>query len=129
MAPVEGRDAQSVNRRRWRRVRLAVPVRFWQSTASSGVLSCPDAGWSKTLSPGGVYVTTRGGGSFVLGELLRISVAVPWEARKAFPFTCIAGSGRVVRVEDLSAPDHGDQTGLAIEFCEDVTALGAVVTP
>ena len=129
MAPAEGRDAQSLNRRRWRRVKLSVPVQVGKGAEGVGALSEQHAGWSKSMSPGGVYVTTREGGSFVPGELLRVSVSVPWESRKVFPFAWLAGSGRVVRVEDLSTPEEGRQTGLAIEFFEDMTVLGAIVTP
>jgi hypothetical protein len=61
--------------------------------------------------------------------VLTVSVTIPWETRRLFPFSRIVGSGRIVRVEEVPAVP-GTKQGFALSFCEgDVTLLGAIVTP
>ena len=129
MSPGGAREPQSYDRRQRRRIKLAVPVRVCRVTAEQGAPSSYYTGLSTDLSPGGVYVTTREGECVVPGEVLTVSIAIPWEARRAFPFSHIMGSSRVIRVEPIETAE-GNQTGLALAFCgDDVTFLGAVVTP
>ena len=128
MAAVRVRSAQEWDSRRWQRVRLSVPVQFGKGT-TQGQRASACTGLSTDLSPGGVYLTTRKGGSFVPGDIVTVSITVPWEARGVFPFSRIVGPCRVVRTEDVLT-DQGKQHGLALTFCEDrVTLLGAIVTP
>ena len=129
MAAVRVRSAQEWDSRRWHRVRLGVPVQVSRGTAAQGQRASPWTGLSKDLSPGGVYLTTRKGGSFVPGDIVTVSITVPWEARGVFPFSRIVGPCRVARTEDVST-DQGKQHGLALTFCEDrITLLGAIITP
>lgn len=112
-------DAWSVERRRGHRISLAVPVRLLKG-AGGGPKVCPAAGESSDLSPSGVCLTTNDPGAFVPGEVLMVSIEIPWETRRVFPFSRILGPCRVVRV---------DEQRLALEFCgEDTTLLGAIVT-
>ena len=128
MSPAGGRDVRLFDRRRWRRTTLAAPVQFGKGAEGKGEVLSPPTGWSKELSAGGVYVTTQEGRGLVPGELTRLSISIPWESRRTFPFALIEGSGRVVRVDEL-ATGQGKREGIAIEFCEGITMLGAIVTP
>ena len=114
--------------RRWPRVKLSIPVRRSRAgEGNSGAVPC-GAGQSRNLSTGGAYLTAEGGG-FVPGEIVRVEIFVPWEARHAFPFSRIVGSCRVVRIDDLPSSE-GELRGLALEFCaRDMTMLGAIVFP
>ena len=122
-------DPRSGDRRRWRRVRLSVPVQFGKGVEDKEEVLCPYAGETRDLGPGGAYVTLNGANSVARGDLLRVSIAIPWEVRELFPFSRIVGAGRVVRVDELPLSDQGEQTGLALEFCDNVTILGTIVTP
>ncbi len=123
------REAPSFERRRWRRARLAVPVRFGKGTEATAQQRFPWVGLARDVSAGGSYVTTSGRGVFVPGDLLTVSMVIPWELRRLFPFSRIAGPSRVVRVEEVSTETDEPQTGLALEFCLDrLTRLGAIVT-
>ena len=116
-----------INWRRSPRVRIAVPVR-WHSGAGGAALPA-GTGESADLSLGGVYLTTEAEGPFAPGELLTVSVTIPWELRGLFPFSRIVGPSRVVRVEPM-ATSQGQRIGLAFAFCDDqVTMLGAIVAP
>ena len=129
MAHVVVPDVRSFDRRQWHRVKLSVPVQFGKGAASEGQGVCPHTGGTIDLSNGGLYLSTGAGERFVPGEILTVSVEIPWEARGTFPFSRIVGSCRVVRVEE-GFEAHGQQTGLALAFCEDrITLLGAIVTP
>ena len=129
MARIAVPDVRSFDRRQWHRVKLAVPAQFVQGAREEGQEMCPHAGWTADLSSGGLYLSTGVEGQFVPGEILTVSVAIPWEARRGVPFSRIAGSCRIVRVERVPAT-QGTRTGLALAFCEDgITLLGAIVTP
>lgn len=124
-----GRDVRSCDRRRGPRVKLSIPVQFGQG-AREAEGPCPCTGQSQNLGAGGVHLVTGEGGPFVPGERLMVSIAVPWEARRLFPFSRIVGPCRIVRVEEVSTTDNAKQTGLALSFSRDeMTLLGAVVTP
>jgi hypothetical protein len=80
-------------------------------------------GRSLDVSPGGVCVAVEFGGPFTPDEILTVSLAIPWEARRGFPFSLIEGACRVVRVDQA----RGD---LALSFCPtNTTVLGAGVLP
>jgi len=129
MLPGGRGDPRSGDHRRWRRVRLSVPVQLGKGAEGKEGGLCPHAAETRDLGPGGAYVTINGANPFALGELLRVWISIPWELRHSFPFARVAGSGRVVRMEELPMSDQENQTGLALEFCEDVTVLGTIITP
>ena len=120
---------RSYDRRARHRVDLKVPVQFCRGAVGevNGEASIP--GQASNLSTGGVYLTTRVGGPFVPGDMLTVSVAIPWQMRRTFPFSRIIGSCQVVRVEALPDAVPARQWGMAVEFCGNrPTMLGAIVT-
>ena len=126
MAPVGVQGRSSEDRRRQHRVRLSVPVLFNKSEAWGEERFSSHNGRSKDLSTGGVYLTTSEGEAVSPGELLRVSIAVPRDARRAFPFSRIVGSCRVLRVEVVSSA-QGVEKGLALAFCGgDLQLFGAI---
>ena len=116
-------------RRHWPRMKLAVSVRLSKRTDGpiSEAVSCETAR-AVDLSAGGAYVTVRTPESrFLPGEILSMSIGVPAESRRAFPFSRLAGSCRVVRVDEHWIPGSHIQ-GLALAFCADsVTMLGTLM--
>jgi hypothetical protein len=115
--------------RRWPRVKLSIPVQLNRAGGGdSGAVPC-GPGQSRNLSTGGVYVTTKVRDGFAPGEIIRVEIFIPWEARHTFPFSRIVGSCRVVRVDERPASGDGAK-GLALEFCtHNITMLGAIVFP
>lgn len=114
-------------RRQRPRVKLSVPVAC-SSVGTAGrsrELLC--SGSSRDLSTGGVYAVLPCSGMVAPGQTVALAIEVPWEARGAFPFSRIAGTGRVVRLEPLGGPDHEGMSGAAIAFCGDVTLLGTIM--
>jgi len=106
-----------------------VPVSFDRDTGaySGAVLRYSAVAQSKDVSADGVYLMTRDGGQIVFGELLRVSIAIPEELRRQFPFSRIVGLCRIVRVDQASAEEGGAQR-FAVAFCEDrMTMLSAIV--
>lgn len=119
----------SVDRRHWPRKALSLLVQFGrQRGANGGALRW--TGRSRDISPGGVYLTTQEGGGVMPGEALTVSISVPWELRRHFPFSRIMGPCRVVRADKVSAGERKED-GLALAFCAHggLTLLGAALTP
>lgn len=125
------RDRTSGDRRRWQRVELSVPVQVNRGAAGEeGGASPPEMGQTVNFSAGGIYAITSGGSLSMSEALLTVSIVIPWEARRMVPFSRIAGSCRVVRVDGLSTADAGKRQGLALAFCgDDVIMLGTTHTP
>ena len=122
MNALSGQGAGFDDRRRWPRVKLSVPVQFGKGSGGKGELLYFSAGQSSDIGSNGVLFTPNEPGPFALGEVLALSIAIPWELRRRFPFSRIVGFGRVKRVEE------GEQRQVALEFCEnDITLLGAIV--
>ena len=122
-----GRDARSYDRRRWPRVPMSVPVHV-SRTGDGGAVTQRQT-QSVDLSTGGVYVMTEGDEAFAPGDILKVSVSVPWQARYLFPFSRIVGSCRVVRVDEVPE-SQGMRCGAALAFSEEnVMRLGAIVFP
>ena len=120
-------DVGRVDRRRWNRVRLTVPAEIGKGAVEGRGGVSSKAGQTKDVSPAGVYVTSRECGSIAPGDVLDVSIVVPEDARRFFPFSRIVGPSRVVRVEDVQT-EQGAERGLALSFCEDrMTLLGAIV--
>ena len=120
-------DVGRVDRRRWNRVSLAVPVAMGTGAAEGGEGVSLWTGQTKDLSPTGVYVTSHEYGSIAPGDVLEVSIVVPKDARRFFPFSRILGPCRVVRKDEVQTP-QGSATGLALSFCEErMTLLGTVM--
>ena len=122
-------NATEQERRRQPRVRLMVPVLCGKAAGPERGRDLPHRGWSKDLSAEGVYALLREGNVMVPGEVVAVDVEIPWESRRAFPFSRIAGTARVVRVDHLPAASNNPAWGVALSFCSDITKLGAMTQP
>ena len=124
MAPHhEGDQSRAVERRRWSRVGLSVPVRLGKRSGEEGRAVAYAVGRSLDMSAGGTCIATEFGGPFTPDEILTVSIAIPWESRREFPFSLIEGTCRVVRVDQARG-----EVGLS--FCPaNTTMLGAGVLP
>lgn len=122
------RDPESYERRRRHRVKLSVPMQFGKGAGGRGEVLYFSSGQSTNVSTGGVYFTTQEPGPFVSGETLAVSLAIPWELRRLFPFSRIVGSGRILRVDEPTSAEQATR-GVALEFNPvGTTMLGAIVT-
>ena len=83
---------------------------------------------TKNISLAGVYFELEGEDLYGVNEPLLTSVSIPEAKQREFPFTRVAGRGRVVRVEELPPEGAGPRrrVGVAIEFSSDVTMLTAI---
>ena len=114
-----------VNRRHWRRLALSAPVQLHRGPRLSRA-DAPRTADARTISPGGLYVTTRDPFVYEPGEILAVSLSIPQETRRAFPFSRVAAACRVVRIDPLEGTEPPGDVGLALAFCEDgSTMLGA----
>ena len=111
--------------RRWHRVELSVPAEFRRDPGTSGAFSVL-RGQTVNLSASGVYLTTAPIG-VKPGDVLSVSIAIPWDQRQSIPFSRIAGPCRVIRVDHFK---EGGDEGLALAFCEDrLIQLGTIIGP
>jgi len=123
------RDPGSYDRRRRNRIKLSVPVQFGKGASGKGEVLYFSSGQSADLSTSGVYFRTREPGPFAPGEVLAVSIPIPWELRRMFPFSRIVGSGRIIRIEEQAAAGQDGHRGVALEFNPSgTTLLGAIVT-
>lgn len=118
-------EARGIDRRRHRRIDLTVPILARRNSEGNGATF--KEGVAKNLSLAGLYFTTAGWRALEQDEVMTISVSVPPEKVRNFPFSRLAGRGRVVRVEELAKVAHEGPTlfGIALEFGEDLTVLTA----
>ena len=125
MNPLSGQGVGS-ERRRWPRAKLSLPVQFGKGSEGKGELLYFSAGQSSDIGSNGVLFATNEPGPFVLGEVLALSISIPWEFQRQFPFSRIVGFGRVLRIEEGPRSEGGEQLQVALEFCEDrMTMFGA----
>ena len=121
MTPVKTAGSE---RRRHRRVPLA--VRVLAKRVRVGECGVFEAGQTTDVSLAGVYFTTAAWRDVQPQEMLTVSVSVPREQSRDFPFSRLAGRGRVVRVDPMGAAMPGSpQVGVAVEFADDLTVLSA----
>jgi len=120
-------DKSSVERRRGRRAALEVPVLIRRSAGTGRSEAFTEEG-VRNISLAGIYFETEAGERYPLDEVFITSVSVPESQTRHFPFSRIAGRGRVVRVRELSPTGSSGKKrfGIALEFSEDVTALTAI---
>jgi hypothetical protein len=119
-------DKSSDERRRWRRVTLEAPLLIRRLNARGSV---PEREYrSQDISLAGVYFETEELNTLAVNEVVMTSVSIPEPQRRTFPFTRLAGRGRVVRIKELPLEDDSGRKrfGVAIEFGHDVTALTAI---
>ena len=117
-------NTPGAERRRHRRVPLAVHV--LAKRTAMGERGVFEAGEARDLSLAGVYFTTSAWRDVQPQEVLTVSIAVPRKQSRDFPFSRLAGRGRVVRVgpADDATPEE-PRLGIALEFAEDLTVLTA----
>lgn len=111
-------------RRRYRRVPVTAHVLAKRMLTEQQ--SAFEAGVAKDVSLAGVYFTTSAWKSVQPQEVLTLSIAVPRQQTRDFPFSRLAGRGRVVRVDTMSGDtSKASRLGIALEFGDDLTVLTA----
>ncbi len=115
-----------VDRRRARRMNVQAPLWIRQAGSQSSDGSKQEL--TRNLGLAGVYFETNKPEGYQAGDVVIASVSIPEPETRRFPFTRLAGRGRIVRVIELSrsGPTVEMQFGIALEFAQDVTALTAV---
>lgn len=93
----------------------------------------PISGRLKDLSLSGLYCYVTDPCPLKPGEAVVCSAEIPAEQARFFPFSWVAGKGRVIRIEPVSvgrrageSPSDTPLLGVAIAFASDVTSLGTV---
>ena len=111
-------------RRRYRRIPLRVRLLVKRTLSAQEGSSEP--GETKDVSLAGVYFTTATWKQVQPHEVVTVSVAVPRDQTRDFPFSRLAGRARVVRVETIQGEMTGEpRLGVALEFGDDLTVLTA----
>ena len=115
----------SVDRRRGRRVYLQAPLLIRRTGTEKPEPFKEQQ--TNNLGLAGAYFETDEGG-FQVNEVIMTSVSIPESQRRNFPFTRLAGQGRVVRVSELtgSSGEGHKKYGIALEFGNDLTALTSI---
>ena len=115
----------SEERRRGRRVSLEAPVLIRRVVEQEPSVFTEHR--ARNISLAGVYFETDAKNSYAINDSLITSVSIPEPQRREFPFTRLAGRGRVVRINELPPSDSAGQQrfGIAVEFSDDLTALTA----
>lgn len=111
-----------IDRRCERRVNaeMLISVRHAQDSGSAVAQDV----MARNVSLSGAYFEGPAGEVYQANEILIVSAAIPESMRRQFPFTRLAGRGRVVRAVMLEGKDR--RQGVALEFEEDLTVLSAV---
>ena len=115
----------SVERRRGRRAYVEAPLLIRRMGAQG---SASREELTKNVSLAGVYFETEEGHPYTENEMVMVSVSNPEANVREFPFTRLAGRGRVVRIEPLPQQEASrtKRVGIALEFSHDLTALSAI---
>ena len=118
-------EPSSIERRRGRRLNLQAPLLIRRIGTHE-----PEPfkeQMTENLGLAGVYFETDDAG-FEVNEVVMTSVSIPEPQRREFPFTRLAGRGRVVRVNQLDSAsgDVRKKYGIALEFGDDLTALTSI---
>jgi c-di-GMP-binding flagellar brake protein YcgR len=143
-------DSEVIDRRQQRRadLRAQVVIRNLEDAQAD---QQPFIGRVRNVSLSGVYAFVPAAFSVPPGSSVAISVSIPQESTRQFPFVRLLGKGWVVRIDKPDAKSSrrrtesqvretahnplnlqdilgGDEVGVAIAFSRNVTALGAVGT-
>ncbi|MBI4341067.1 MAG: PilZ domain-containing protein [Candidatus Omnitrophica bacterium] len=118
-------EPRHVERRRGRRVPLAIPIMIRQGTGRQPQTFEEEA--TRDISLAGVYFETERE-SYAVDDILMTSVVIPDVQTRLFPFSRLAGRSRVVRVDPLPQPSASGRKrfGVALEFGDDFTVLAAL---
>lgn len=118
------KQGSAEERRRGRRVPIQASVLLRSLDEQA-----PSEHTIRNISLAGVYFETDEPCTLALNAPVLASVSIPEAERRAFPFTRLAGRGRVVRLDELPAQEGSPRRfGVALEFGNDLTALTAVPT-
>ena len=101
-----------VEKRRFKRLDLSLPMKI-RRTLGNGKEEALD-GLTANVSFNGAYVVDIYLTNINPEDKLNISITVPKDETRDFPFSRIAGKARVIRVE---------KDGIALEFVEDISRL------
>ena len=114
-----------IDRRRGRRVSLEAPMSIRRADS---LKLTPAEENTKNVGLSGVYFETHERAPYAVGTMMIASISIGETQQRMFPFTRLAGHGRVVRVVDLQpeGPSGPRRVGVALEFGNDVTALTAI---
>lgn len=115
----------SVEKRRGRRAYVEAPLLI-RRTGAQGGASIEEI--TKNVSLAGVYFETGEGHAYTDDEMVMASVSIPEAHVRDFPFTRLAGRGRVVRIKEIPQQEssRSKRFGIALEFGDDLTALSAI---
>ncbi|MFA4991172.1 MAG: PilZ domain-containing protein [Candidatus Omnitrophota bacterium] len=106
------RVSDFVEKRRFRRLGLSLPMKLRQIAGDGKAKSAE--GVTINVSYNGAYVSDIDMKEIKQHDNLHISLSVPRDDARDFPFSRITGEARVVRV---------DKEGVALEFNDDVSRL------
>lgn len=109
----------AVDRRRYRRLELAVPLVFTLKTKAGTTVS--RSGFTCNVSPGGVYFRTLVARDLHPQQEVTINLLVPRRGSQSQPTVSLSGEARVLRAERLpaapgAASDGGEWWGVAAQF-------------
>ena len=116
-----------VEQRRERRVFFDAPLHVWKEGQPRP--QSPKPLVAKNISLHGLYFETDE--SYALNDVVVTSVSIPEASLHTFPFTRVLGRSRVVRVDRPSDQEARgqQQTGVALQFLDNVTVLTAIPDP
>lgn len=114
----------SIDRRRGRRVMLEAPLMIRK--AGTKELGSFREQTARNISLAGLYFETTDDQVYTVDDQLIASVSIPETGRREFPFTRLAGGGRIVRITEFPEESQGKKRrGIALEFGYDLIALTA----
>lgn len=118
--------ASDFEKRKHRRLNLALPIEVKKLEAPDEVMF--EQAQTSNLSLGGAYFKTQVWKDVRPQEGVYVSISVPRDVSKDFPFSRLVGKARIVRVEMLleNKVDRLAKQGIAIEFTSDFVFLSAV---
>lgn len=118
--------ARTFENRKHRRFSFRLPIEVRKAEAPTELIF--EEATTTNISMGGVYFEARGRMEVGPQAGVYISISVPREIRKDFPFSRLVGKARVVRAEELPGNelDPFARQGIALEFSSDLIFLSAV---
>lgn len=114
-------ETQGKEQRKHQRFQMGIPVLAKASNYSSGGEQVFKEFLSKDISMGGVYLTASEWNVRPQEEVV-VSISVPREKTRVFPFSRLAGKAKVVRIEQYAQQRW---QGVALQFSDDLTYLAA----
>lgn len=115
-------DTRTIERRRHRRIGLDLPIELHPLEAQ-GKKAARFTGRTKDVGLAGVLAVMPASFPLAAGAAVGVSVTVPPESSRQFPFSKLVGRGWIVRVMPAST-----EVGVAIALTSDVAALGTLPT-